>query len=1594
MFVFNAFEVQVSVKFSDLSQVESGKGVYSLALITDPEFCIQGTVSKDTAAGFVSFTGIEFNKTGDFYLRVVGNDLVQDSSLRFHIIELVLSTVLIDLPEVVTVGFEILVKVSAKDQFGNFWLKSTEVVVGLSLDATGNNVVTTSNGKAEYLITFVKSGLCQVTVVAGLITKNVFINVNSKILEIKYEGQGIKDYQYPVQDYIWISISILDYSKKIKSPESGQTITLTILSSGKAIASYSELTSSGSTNFTDLLFETPDTYQILASSSDCINSTLSLPPITYGPVTEISVSSPSDPIKTKYLYEFILNLFNSSNLPVPYQVKYSIINEDSQILFKDFANSGIGSFFIVFNETGTIKLAVLAQDNVFNFSVSVQSGNNSDQLCAVALSDQLCVQCNNEASVVVDGVCSCVYRSSYSKEDKMCVCDEGLAASKGFCVKCGKYIEKSDIYAYYSEDYRKVLVNFHDEIEYHGLDTCNKILSLDSVFTRFGPVCEWILPQQLEISFKLYPDLAYKKISFNNTLIQKVSGACIYSVDILEVDINQLSKLPVLQVSINGPEIFSLKCSSGGLVLKSSIFSIEYSYTWKLLSESSQDLKTFISNTSTPIIQIPLILLSKGDFYISLTVSIPALQVSGYSTKLIKVSELSSPSLEFNIGAFTSISRSQSLFLEVLDKSSCLLEFPELTWTSSNIANFENLIKSSKSSKYLIIPANTLTAGSIYSIQVTSQSQSLSTQIQVLTSDLILTLSKSSGLISLKLPLVLSVTAVDPDDSSSQFTYKWTCSQDNNPCYTRLGQLISFQNREATIKISNSSLMDGNIYKFQVQVTSLSKSSQASVFLTVDSRLSGSVEVSSISSVIKFNQILKIIPKVNLPLSSKFKWKVINGKFDLKNSDLNKPYFCALGSQFEPGSEFSLVLSSNDGQNDFDLVSLQTSTGLGPDCGSFEVEIEEFLYMAGKKCLDLDDQDYPIVYKFGFEGKTGQKRFFGGFEQNEEIFVFFNEEMKKSVLLVCDSSFMCKEFKKDLNGLKQVRRLYDGRGLGKELNVSYYLEFLKHDKNVLDSILALKGQELTGKEFDEVFSAFLRYFEIKSSGVDNFENLVNYLDIVQGFKNFDKENFDQAFELMKKRFDSIDFVITKDMLYTMHEMLYKNRYYLGKQDFFNVVSVILNRISEDYLPPYTFSYDTKFISFVSKINSDGLLGLIINLKDFDLVFPEDLQINDLEIINIQIISCDFNKTVYFSLSVNTTGTYESFNLEESQSSDTQIKISSPIILEIYNTYSFNSSKCGDLKKVLVDSCKYSSTSDHNLIFHIYKTGSFSLFNQKSSCKPDDISFILNSSIFTISLLYCAVILLHYRSQSRSKSHSHSLPSPFYSLLPISSILLFQPVQTRLTSALLLSSSILVLQTSLKLTSNYLFQTSSSSSSPYSSSSLLSGFLTFLLCQPVTLLQLSLQYSTENTKFSKLPLTTSVLLSSVSICYSIFQYFSLCIKSFNWVLNLIIFSISEIFLFQPIYTWIIIAIASRCKSRNNSLHTARVMTLAEEPVSSRSDNLAVVSMEVPEEEKTDNVSRSNANPQNTISAVELETFFERRPQKTLKTLKSIKGLRES
>ena len=442
MFVFTAFEVKVSVKFNDLSQVESNKGVYSLTLRTEPEYCVQGTVSLDSAAGLASFTGIEFNKTGDFYLRVVGNDLVQDSSLSFHIIELLLSTVLIDLPDVVTVGFEILIKVSAKDQFGNFWLKSTDVVIGLSLDATGDSLVTTSTGKAEFLINFEKSGLCQVTVVAGLITKNVFINVNSKILVIKYEGQGIKDYQYPVQDLIWISITILDYSKKIQSSESGQSITITILSSGKPITSYSQLTSSGMANFTDVLFENPGSYQILASSADSINSTQSLPPITLGLVTEVSIDSPSEPIKTKYVYEFVLNLFNSSNFPVPYPVKYSITNENSQVLFKDTASSGIGTFYLVFNKTGTIKLAALIQDNLFNFSISVQGGNNSDELCAVAMSDELCAQCNSEASVAVNGVCTCVYRSFYSEEDKMCVCNEGLEPSKGFCVKCGKYIGK------------------------------------------------------------------------------------------------------------------------------------------------------------------------------------------------------------------------------------------------------------------------------------------------------------------------------------------------------------------------------------------------------------------------------------------------------------------------------------------------------------------------------------------------------------------------------------------------------------------------------------------------------------------------------------------------------------------------------------------------------------------------------------------------------------------------------------------------------------------------------------------------------------------------------------------------------------------------------------------------------------------------------------------------------------------------------------------------------------------------------------------------------------------------------------------------
>jgi hypothetical protein len=1101
-----------------------------------------------------------------------------------------------------------------------------------------------------------------------------------------------------------------------------------------------------------------------------------------------------------------------------------------------------------------------------------------------------------------------------------------------------------------------------------------KILAEDSDLFKYSPSCSWVNSWQVEISLKKYPDLQVRSFELNNTNLVTIKDECSYSVERLNLEINLLFPLPTLQVTITAPDVFSTQCSDEGLVLKSSTFSTEMSFSWKVLSEASESLRSFIENSTLSVLVLPKELLKEGELFLSLTCRIDALNVNANAFKTVKITKDKTLMLDFNVGSFITVLPQNPVVLEVVSIGSCFEVFPLFSWKSEKIADFDLLVNSSKVNHRLVIPPNTLQAGWVYSVEASSEKITLKTKIQVNANELVLILSRSSGSIPLDRPLVLNVEAQDPDDSSAQFVYSWSCSQDFLPCLTRFGQEIEFSKEKEMVKISNYSLIDGKSYRFQVIVKTSSKTATRFVILTVDSNLKGSIEVPSINPIISHQSLVKIVPTVNLNENSQFSWQVQGGKFDSRQTDMKKPFFCALGKQFEQGKIFKFKLFLND---DKEIASFEAKTKLGPDCQEFQVsEFQEFLYLTGKLCWDLDDQDYPLKYQFGGVGK--KKFLFGNSDFFNEYYTAGLPDMKTMIMVLCDASNMCKGFEKDL---KKYRRLGEDEGKNR------YLEYLNNGRNVPESILALDGKDLNDYEFKVLFSAFFKYFDQEFQ--DNLEIFSETLKIVEKFQNFDGDYFEKVYPIIEKYLEKINFNSenTDDIM----ELLYSFRYYLKKSRFFYCVSVILTQVSENYLPVHSFEYDSKFIALLTRTFSNKLDGFSTSLNNFKLTFPPDLKINSSEVIDIQVIFCDFNETFYFLVSVNTSGTYISFNYESLPSVESDLKLDSGIVLEIKNNL-FSLSACGDSKHLSTKSCKFSSSSEGYLKIHLYKTGYFSVYEDEKVCTHEEIGVLISSVIFGFALLWSlGIILLNLSIFKPSKKISsikdEKLP-PRYSivnLIPITSVFQRQGQLNRITSIHQLSSSILLLLSGLKLTSFYLF--SSSTDEKFSSKDLLSGLIPFLISQPFTFINLMLQNNLKSSKAKPIPMISSILFSILSLSYQLFLYFSKCKNlSYNWVLNLLFFGLFELFLMHPLYAFI-------CLKTNKTtsiyqVQTQRGFTFADEAVSGRSENLGAASVEEPEEEGTDNLHSPKANPQPTLSGPELESLFESRKSKS-PSLKIIK-----
>ena len=1550
MFILTSFTVSLKVFDFTEKLLETNEGAYVINLETEPNpGCIQGTVTGTSTGGLITFKDLQFTQTGTFTIKASSPDLKSASSPEYNIIKLNLASIHLQIP-VITVDFEFQIKVQIKDQFGNPWLSSTDIIIISSIPVQGQTTQTTTSSEATFSLKFTESGISQLQFLADLVTQLTSVIINQKFLEITNSKTGKNDEKLNASELFWVQIRVLDFTKTVVLDQDGVDIELKFYFKGKLIESFLNQTDGGVCVFTGLSLVNIGVYQVFAGAKECLNVTSVLPSVVYGPVTEILIEKPENLFYSKYLYWFTVSLFNGTGDLIPYNTLVSVY-KDKDLLFSKNSYLGITGFDLFFNESGTQRFIVAVENLETDFECIVEAGNNTDSMCIVSLNESHCSICKNEATEVVNGSCQCVFSSSFNSLSQDCECSQGLQASKGFCVGCGNYLLKSEIYAYYSSSYKTILISFKKRINYLPLDSCQKILSYDSAFFQYKPKCYWTHPQQVEISFEFYPELSSKSIELNNTLVQTTEGTCGYKVDRLLIVINRINSLPTVTGEINGPEQYSIKCAPGDLVLKFSVFSIEFEFEWKVISQASNQFIQFVGNTKDPVLSIPKDLLTPGQLTVSLTVKTPALNVEVSALKSVKIVKEDILSLDFNIGSWFELYSQENLIIQVVSLSICSAEIPSLKWIAPDIPNLEALLKSSKKPTQLLIPAYTLKPKTKYKIQVSVQNYIIQTTLSVKAKDLLLSLSRSNGVIPLNTRLEISANVIDPDDNSTQFLYKWTCSQDFNPCYNRFGQIIQFEYDKQSVKVSNDSLIDKSTYRFQVTVSSIDKTVVGFVDLTVDSKVKGNVEIPKTDLAIFGRQLIKILPKVYFGSKVLFKWKISGGKFELGNTHLNTPFFCALGSQFELGSSFKFQLIITDKNVETVIGELEIQSNSGPDCEEFTINLNDpFYLLSGKNCWDTDDKDYPLKYQFGsIESKNTQKPF-TTLSFNPDFYGFIPKNSEKLSLKVCDSSNTCSLFSNTI-----PRRLL-------EQDTQYYIDQLQYEERIPNIILVLEGENLTNNEFSKLFSAFLQYFNQVVLDQESFSLLYSCLNAIQGFENFNQEHFDSTFQMVGQVLEKFEYILSADELENMLDLLYMNRYYLTKSEFLDIVSALLEKTSSGYLGTYTLAYDKHFIAFLYKTYSFELSDFYKSLSGFSIQFPGKLNVNETDLVDLRVISFDYNESFYLDIKVNKTGTYENYNIEFASPEGLKLKFDSPVEVVMKNQFFFNDSVCEDFLGKRTEKCSIEVLTSDSVTVNFYSLGQFSVSSFESVCVYDETAPVIGMSIYCLAGVYSIFMVLSNYKNSKPFTQTH----PVFKSIPITSAFLSQIQKNRINGAFQLSSSLIKLLCLCKLSKIYVYTTSHELK--YSANDLLSGFIAFLILQPFTFLSIFIQIRSTKGKMQNFSLVLSILTSTLAFLTLGYLFYSNCeSKSYNWILSFIVFAIFEIFVIHPIYAWSIL----RCGKKKVKNFT-RPVTLGDEP-NSRTGALAAISLDIiPEDENTENQSSPKGNGQ-----TDLGTLFEKR-----------------
>lgn len=718
----------------------------------------------------------------------------------------------------------------------------------------------------------------------------LIVNVQKNILKIT-EPNPLPETNV---DFFTILIKIYDATGQFIETERGSYQVTLYYENDSNIFTQLITTSGGAYELSKVLIDVGN-YTVSASCSlTTVSNSFNLSLIEGIAEADISSNYFTQPVNKIFKFDALLLNWQSEIILNEYPITISCENEG--LIQTQISHNGSVNFFLYITKVGLTPCELKTNSNktLQEIEFDVVNSTTPDLECKIALNSTACYECAKNSTMNNNLKCDCVKHSSYNDDEEMYICDPGLNYSIGYCYKHGNYFSSSEIFAYYSQDYTKIFVEFFRQVNQTNID-CKSIYTIINSKTLIEKNCYWSNPTTMIIQFAkiVYSDNLY--IDLNPTLVQAVGKNDYKTLSPLNIKIE--TKFPLLfpEAILVAPEVVALPCLIKDVIIFTRTLSYDYLYFWKATFVSEYDVNLDSLNKYINSQDNYYVIFSKeffeekgytnGVLNLTLEVKSKLFKTKAFAWRSFKIQNEIIVMVAFTAGNSIIMKANQELQLKIQVLENCFnektayqiekpLNFSIISLNSSKILDKATI----KRSDYVYFPPNTFKPYNSYKFLATAKGENKSGNstiiVKIEPSDIEINLTRSSGSFSKSNDLLIKAYARDPDDIATYVKYYWNCSEGPLPCIDSKNAILSYKPYLSQLFISKELLRNGAIYLFNLSVFIKEKTRSVQTEITIDAATRGEIIMKPFTSAINNDRALLIAPNITKNIkNAEYNWR-------------------------------------------------------------------------------------------------------------------------------------------------------------------------------------------------------------------------------------------------------------------------------------------------------------------------------------------------------------------------------------------------------------------------------------------------------------------------------------------------------------------------------------------------------------------------------------------------------------------------------------------------------------------------------------------------------------------------------------------------